>query len=165
MASNDRDIWARTRETWTELDTSLNRLLTFIMLIVLGIMSWAVAVFIWRELYNWYTWVAEPSFLLTFFAFPLPYFAYLSMINAMKPDRRGDDWLSWLGNSDSKNGTLVLFIFLFWSILYWNWPGIDLSAITISIWGLVTIFGLYLLRATLFRKPGREVPAPETSKS
>lgn len=208
--------WIRT------IGTDVRAMWIFIISMLIGLGLWALAVFIWRELYNWFEWVTEPTFLLTFIVIPLPYLAYQSLLNQIREHAaletirvelarreaeakaeaanalanktptdqkekekdkqkrekekqettelikwltgRRTGWLDWLGNGDPNNGTLVLLIFLFWSLLYWNWPGIDMDANTVSVWGLVTIFGLYLIRATLF-KPSKEVSAPEGSKS
>lgn len=160
-------MWSRF-EAW--LHDRAGQLVIYITLLIMGFIMWAMAVYIWRELYYWFDWVSEPSFVLTFLAIPLPYLGFMGFINAVRESRepvRRKDWLTWLGNDDPNNGSLVLLIFLFWSLLYWNWPGIALNATTISVWGLVTIFGLYLLRATLFRKPapGQGGTGSETSKS
>lgn len=200
--------------TWLRgLRNDIRAMIILIACLMVGLMLWGLTVYVWRELYTWFEWVSEPTFLLTFLAIPLPYLIFLSLNHTLaeqetllaiqaeltrrqkesegsKPLEPNDkkaaeekqreerellkvvnhylkqrtDWLTWLGNGDANNGTLVLLIFLFWSILYWNWPGIDFDSITVSVWGLVTIFGLYLIRATLFR-PGKEVPASDTSKS
>ncbi|MGQ0604138.1 MAG: hypothetical protein ACT4QE_20850 [Anaerolineales bacterium] len=213
MRSN-LEHWIRT------ISTDVRAMWIFIFSLLIGLGLWALAIFIWRELYNWFEWVTEPTFLLTFIVIPLPYLAYQSILNQIREHEaleairielarreaeakaeaatapttqttsdqkekekqkrekekqetsqlinwltgRRTGWLDWLGNNDPNNGTFVLLIIFFWSLLYWNWPGIDVDANTISVWGLVTIFGLYLIRATLFRKPSKEVSAPETSK-
>lgn len=74
-----------------------------------------------------------------------------------------DEWLVWLGNGERHRGTMVLLIFMFWTILYWSLPTITLTALTFSAWGLLTVFGVIILRA-LFR-PSREVSAPGETKS
>jgi hypothetical protein len=74
-----------------------------------------------------------------------------------------DDWLVWLGNGERPRGTIILLILIFWTILYWSLPGVELSALTFSTWGLITAFSVILLRA-LFR-PGKEVSAVGDTKS
>jgi hypothetical protein len=205
-------------DNWIRSITSdVRAMWIFVASVLIGLVLWGVAVFIWRELYNWFEWVTEPTFLLTFLVIPLPYLAYQSILNQIREQEtleairaelarraaeakteaatapatpvtgeqkakreqekletsllikwltgRRTSWLDWLGNGDPNNGTFVILIIFFWSLLYWNWPGIDMDANTVSVWGLITIFGLYLIRATLFRKPSREVSAPEGSKS
>lgn len=205
------DNWIRT------ITSDVRAMWIFVFSVVIGLGLWALAVFIWRELYTWFEWVTEPTFLLTFLVIPIPYLAYQRLLTQIREQEaletirielarraaeakaaaataattpttgeqkekrekekqettllikwltgRRTSWLDWLGNGDANNGTFVLLIIFFWSVLFWNWPGNDWDANTFSVWGLITIFGLYLIRATLFRKPSREVSASETSKS
>lgn len=74
------------------------------------------------------------------------------------------DWITWLGKGDSHRGTLVVALFVFWSILYWNLPNMQFDAVTFSSWGLLTLVGLAVIRA-VFRRPGQEVPGSGETKS
>ena len=60
---------------------------------------------------------------------------------------------------------------VFWTILYWNWPSPILSMpliLSIPIWGLLTIFGLVIIRQLFFKQtnlPSQEVAAADQKKS
>lgn len=164
-----------------------NRLLTFAVLLGLGLLCWAITIYIWYQAYVWFLWVTPPTFLFTLLAIPVPFLAFKiftgssglptsgpanppvgTPAGAPTPAPSGEssnlynDWLTWLGNGDPHRGTLVILIFIFWSIMYWSM--MPLTAFTFATWGLLTIVGLVIIRA-FFRSPGREVPGAADPKS
>lgn len=167
-----------------------NQLITFVMLSVLSLLVWGLAVGVWYYVcYYWYGW-SERTFPLTFLALPIPFLAFRAFTGssglpterphpepgtavtpapAAPPAAGGParnpavDWLVWLGNGESHRGTLVLFIFVFWTILYWSLPSVAFTALTFSAWGLLTILGIMILR--FFFRPSREVSAGSETKS
>ncbi len=162
-----------------------NQLFTIFMLCILSLIMWGVTFGMWYYFgYYWEGW--EPySAALTFFVLPIPFIAYYSFFvprnraSGEPPGPAGApatptarpagpimdiDWITWLGKGDSHRGTLVVALFIFWSILYWNLPSIQFGAVTFSAWGLLTLIGLAVIR-TLFRRPGQEVPGSTETKS
>jgi hypothetical protein len=165
-----------------------NRLLTFAVLLVLGLLCWGVTAYVWYQAYLWFLWITPPTFIFTLLAIPIPFLAYKAFTGSSALPTNGasasspsssppaatpaqasavtgaatSDWLTWLGNGDSHRGTLVVLVFLFWSIMYWSMMA--LTAFTFASWGLLTIVGLIILRA-FFRHPGREVPGAAEPKS
>jgi hypothetical protein len=161
------------------------------MLGILSLIMWGFTFGIWYYFgYYWEGW--EPySALLTFFVLPIPFIAYYSFfvprqhrtptsgesgppstttggpasipIRLLTPTT-DPDWITWLGKGDSHRGVLVVALIIFWSILYWNWPEMQFTAVTFSWWGLLTLIGIAIIR-TLFRRPGQEVPGSAESKS
>lgn len=164
-----------------------NQLLTFVVLAILGLIMWGITAYVWYQAYLWFEWVTWPTALLTLAALPVPFLAYRMFTGATglptpreaqaapaeaasapaSAPRRGtspvDDWLIWLGNGEPHRGTLVLLVFLFWSILYWNLPGVNFNALTFAAWGLLTIVALVIIR--FFFRPSREVSAASDTKS
>ncbi len=144
---------------------------------VLALIFWAVAIWCWLQAYTWYLLVSDVTFLVMFIILLFPYTSLMrSFVHTGNQPSGivswGDSWLKWMGNGESHRGTLVLLVFVFWSILFWNWPNPSVRAyptvITIPVWGLLTIFGLVLLRSFFFRQtnlPGQEVPAGDPKKS
>jgi hypothetical protein len=170
-----------------------NQLLTFVVLALLSLVLWAVAAYVWYQAWLWFEWVTWPTAVLTLAVFPIPFLAYRSFTGRTglpMSAARGEspagatsttpaaptsapteapagnpftDWLIWLGNGEPHRGTLVVFIFLFWTLLYWSLPTISFGALTFAAWGLLTILGIMTLR--FFFRPGREVSASGETKS
>lgn len=160
----------------------------------IALVIWLVAVWLWLQAHFWQSAVSVFTFPLVFFLFLLPYWS-LARVSGLggasadagvpgmptnKPaggsgasastlhsiEDSINDWLVWLGNGENHRGVMVLMIFIFWSLLYWNWPGMALNVFTFSGWGLVTILGLFVLRA-IFKPvaPGQGVPGAGDPKS
>lgn len=167
-----------------------NKLLTFVVLSLLSVVLWAITVYVWYQAYLWFEWVTQPTAILTLAVIPLPFLAYQRFTGAsgLPMERRTGqpsatpagaapapapaaapstnplyEWLVWLGNGEQHRGTLVVFIFTFWTILYWSLPTISFTALTFSAWGLLTILGIMILR--FFFRPSREVSAANETKS
>lgn len=158
----------------------------------IALVIWLVAVWLWLQAHFWQSAVSVFTFPLVFFLFLLPYWslARVSGVGGASVAAPGNapastaaptsashstlhsiedgvnDWLVWLGNGENHRGVMVLMIFIFWSLLYWNWPGMALNVFTFSVWGLVTILGLFVLRA-IFKPvaPGQGVPGAGDPKS
>jgi hypothetical protein len=143
-----------------------NTLFTFAVLMVLGLVSWGLAAAIWYLAYLWFEEVTPPTFVITLLALPLPFLAYRSFRQSSQPrSAESEDFLTWLGKGQPYNGVMVLLIMVFWSLLYWSWQGIEFNTLTFGSWGLLTIFGYFFIRNAILKRPGKEVPAGETSKS
>lgn len=141
-------------------------LLTFAVLMVLGLFTWGLAAAIWYLAYLWIEEVTPPTFIITLLALPAPFLAYRSFLQATQPrPTHSEDFLTWLGKGQPYNGIMVLLILIFWSLLYWSWEGIDFNTLTFGSWGLLTIFGYFFIRNAILKRPGKEVPADEASKS
>lgn len=141
-------------------------LLTFAVLMIFGLVSWGLAAAIWYIAYLWIEEVTPPTFIITLIALPVPFLAYRSFMQAAHPQpNHSEDFLTWLGKGQPYNGIMVLLILIFWSLLYWSWEGIDFNTLTFGSWGLLTIFGYFFIRNAILKRPGKEVPAEEASKS
>ncbi len=156
-----------------------NQLITFVVLMLLGLALWAVAAYVWYQAYIWFSWVTWPTSVLTLAVFPVPFLAYSRFTGSSglpmeRHARLGEagphgptatsfvgDWLVWLGNGEAHRGTLVIFIFVFWSLLYWSLE--PFTTLTFSAWGLLTVIGILILR--FFFRPSREVSAAGETKS
>ncbi len=157
---------------------------SYILVGLFTLVVWGIAAYVWYQAYLWYEFVAPITFLITFLVLPVPYWLYQSFRQAntgavtpasptAAPGRERaaappglgswySDWLIWLGNGETHRGTLVLLVLVFWSILYWSWPNIQLTAFNFAIYGLATIFGMVIIRSVFFRQtnlPGEEVPS------
>ncbi len=143
-----------------------NSLLTFAVLTILGLVAWGLAAAVWYLAYLWFEAVTPPTFVITFLALPLPFLAYRSFRQVMHPSPPpSEDFLTWLGRGQPYNGIMVLLIMIFWSLLYWSWEGVEFNTFSFGSWGLLTIFGYFFIRNTILKRPGKEVPADEVSKS
>lgn len=141
-------------------------LFTFAVLMVLGLVSWGLAAAVWYLAYLWFEEVTPPTFIVTLIALPLPFLAYRSFVQATHlQSNHSEDFLTWLGKGQPYNGVMVLLIIIFWSLLYWSWQGVEFNSLTFATWGLLTIFGYFFIRNAILKRPGKEVPADETSKS
>jgi hypothetical protein len=145
----------------------------YALLFFFGLITWGIAAFMWLQLYTWFAVITEPTIIFTLPALFLPYIFYSFYRNAASPGKYRQDPLEYIGNGDANNGVVMIFIFVFWSILYWNLIAETVNPLNVSIWGLMTIFGMFFLRSTLFREAGKAagsqpsagVSAPEKSKS
>ena len=155
---------------------------------VFALILWGIAYWVWWFAYKWFSWVTEPMQLFTLLALPVPFWAYQTMFSperraarqaapeagaaGLKPGRLpGLGWLYWLGNGELHRGTLVLLVVFFWSLFFWNWPPVVAMVnggslvFIFSFWGLLTIFGMVIIRSLFSRLPGPEVPGAGDSKS
>jgi hypothetical protein len=168
--------------------------LTYIGIEVLALIFWAIAVWLWLWGFISWAFVADITFILVFLFMLLPYVAVIRSIGspsaprpappagenpapgapappANSPDWAGG-WLKWMGNGETHRGTLVILVCVFWSILFWNWPDPNLQRMDLilkfPIWGLLTIFGLVIIRQIFFKQtnlPSAEVSAADQKKS
>jgi len=144
---------------------------------VLSLTFWSIAVWLWLQAYIQFAFISDITFILLFLIVLLPYMSLVRAMGAPGSNPGGalgwaDSWLKWMGNGESHRGTLVLLVVIFWSVLFWNWPSPPVRsysiALTIPVWGLITIFGLVATRTLFFRQtnlPGQEVPAGDIKKS
>jgi hypothetical protein len=169
--------------------------LTYIGIEVLALIFWGIAVWLWLQAYIWYAFVADLTFILVFLLMLLPYVAVIRSISSPgapptappagdrpapatpSPSDGSSDWagswLKWMGNGETHRGTLVILVLVFWTILFWNWPNPNLQSMSLvlkfPIWGLITIFGLIIIRQIFFRQtnlpPSQEVSAADQKKS
>lgn len=144
-----------------------NSILTFSLLMLLGLIMWGLAAFVWWRAYIWFAWVTEPTFIVTFLAIPIPFMVYRGFQQATNPGPTAppsEDFVTWLGRGEPYRGAFVFAIFIFWSILYWSLDVIEFNALTFASWGLLTIFGMFIIRQS-FQPPSRGVSAVEATKS
>jgi hypothetical protein len=169
--------------------------LTYLTLEVFALIFWGIAVWLWLQAYLWYAFVADLTFIAVFMLMLLLHLAVFRSLSAPKAPpaapRPADapaapnappandngavgffgGWLRWMGNGETHRGTLVILVLIFWTILYWNWPSPVQTlppALSISIWGLLTIFGLIIIRQLFFKQtnlPSQEVSAGDQKKS
>jgi hypothetical protein len=175
--------------------TVTERLVGFVLCGVFALILWGFAFWIWNVFMYWFVLRTDTrwdwTIVLTVLALPIPFWAYQAMFS---PDRRpahptaavpaaapaagvrherlpGLGWLYWLGNGELHRGTLVLLVVFFWSLFFWNWPTVIMLVregslvFVFSFWGLLTIFGMVIIRSIFSRLPGPEVPGAGDSKS
>lgn len=142
-------------DNWFERTFAEGSLAFYALLFFFGLITWGIAAFMWLQLYTWFAVITEPTIIFTLPALFLPYLFYNFYRSATERGPRRQDALEYLGNGDANNGVVMIFIFVFWSILYWNLIAEAVNPLNISIWGLLTIFGMFFLRSTLFRDAGK----------
>jgi hypothetical protein len=174
--------------------TVTERLVGFVLCGVFALILWAITIWVFNIYLFWFVpdkrW--DWTIIFTVVVLPVPFWAYQAMFS---PDRRsahpaatvagtaapaagprperlpGLGWLYWLGNGELHRGTLVLLVVFFWSLFFWNWPQVTLLVeegslvFVFSFWGLLTIFGMVIIRTIFSRLPGPEVPGAGDSKS
>lgn len=169
--------------------------LTYIGIEVFALIFWAIAVWLWLQAFLWYEFVVDLTFVAVFLFMLLPYVAVIRSMSAPRvppapppaagspapgapplsanSPEWGGGWLKWMGNGENHRGTLVILVVIFWSILFWNWPDPNLQRMSLilkfPIWGLLTIFGMVIIRQIFFRQtnlpPSQEVSAADQKKS
>jgi len=140
------------KDNWFENTFADGSMAFYALLFFFSLITWSITAFLWFQLYMWYAEVTEPTIIFTLPALFLPFVFYSLYRNASDQNKqRRQDPLEYLGNGDPNNGVVMIFIFVFWSILYWNFFAEAVSPLNVSIWGLLTIFGMFFIRSTLFR--------------
>ena len=172
--------------------TVTERLVGFLLCGVFAMILWAIAIWAFNIYLFWFVpdkrW--DWTVIFTIVVLPVPFWAYQAMFSperrsarsaageavpgagVPRPDRLpGLGWLYWLGNGELHRGTLVLLVVFFWSLFFWNWDPIILLVrqgslvFVFSFWGLLTIFGMVIIRSLFSRLPGPEVPGSGETKS
>lgn len=146
-------------DNWFERTFADGSMAFYALLFFFSLMTWGITAFLWLQLYTWYAEVTEPTIIFTLPALFLPFVFYSLYRNASGANRNRQDALEYLGNGDANNGVVMIFIFVFWSILYWNIIAEAVTPLNVSIWGLLTIFGMFFIRSTLFRDAGKAAAA------
>ncbi len=174
--------------------TVTERLVGFVLCGIFALILWGLAFWVWNTLFYWFVPKSDTrwdwTIILTVLALPIPFWAYQAMFS---PERRGSrqapaapeaasaapraerlpglGWLYWLGAGELHRGTLVLLVVFFWSLFFWNWSPVVTMVnggslvFVFSFWGLLTIFGMVIIRSIFSRLPGPEVPGGGDSKS
>ncbi len=174
--------------------TVTERLVGFVVCGVFALILWGLAFWVWNTIFYWFVPKTDTrwdwTLVLTVLALPIPFWVYQALFS---PERRasrqssaapeaastptraerlpGLGWLYWLGNGELHRGTLVLLVVFFWSLFFWNWgPVVTMVnggslVFVFSFWGLITIFGMVIIRSLFSRLPGPEVPGSGESKS
>ncbi len=174
--------------------TVTERLVGFLLCGVFALILWGITIWAFQIYLYWFVpdkrW--DWTIIFTVVVLPLPFLAYQTMFS---PDRRstradvaavaaaaeaaaprrerlpGLGWLYWLGAGELHRGTLVLLVVFFWSLFFWNWDPILLLVkqgslvFVFSFWGLLTTFGMVIIRSIFSRLPGPEVPGSGETKS
>ncbi len=174
--------------------TVTERLVGFLLCGVFALILWGLAFWVWNTIFYWFVPKTDTrwdwTILLTVLALPIPFWTYQALFS---PERRsarsaaaaaapeaptprperlpGLGWLYWLGAGELHRGTLVLLVVFFWSLFFWNWDPITMLVrqgslvFVFSFWGLLTIFGMVIIRSVFSRLPGPEVPGSGDTKS